>query len=218
MTEIMIDLFSVKLNGEYDDIGTVPTINEGLFLCDTTGEEYTRGYGYQIDNDGSVRMNQAADYKIQKAICPTIQSVCTWLNNWFAPAQPKQKNCCCDCLPYMPKIVIKTGDLVKAESEGICFVGYATVQDDVITVDNPLFNPEIQYIYSIINLPQDVEQAISQMIYYDVFTRGTVDGIKSETVGNYSYSLEDVSVGSLAYPSAIVSALDVNYRRLRFVQ
>lgn len=214
----MIDLFSVKLNGEYDEIGANPTINEGLFLCDTTGEDYTRGYSYQVDNDGANRVNQSGDYKIQKAIYPTIQSVCTWLNNWFAPTGPKQKNCCCDCLPYMPKILIKTGDLVKAESEGICFVGYATVQNDVITVDNPLFNPENQYAYSLMNLPPDVERAINQMIYYDVFTRGTIDGLKSESIGNYSYTLEDATVGSLAYPSAIVSVLDVNYRRLRLVQ
>lgn len=212
----MIDLFSVKLNGEYDEIGAEPTINAGSFLCDTTEEDYTRGYSYQIDSDGAVRVDAGADYKIQKAINTTIQSVCTWLNNWFSP--PKSKNYYCDCLPYMPKIVIKTGDLVKAEAAGSCFVGYATVKDDVITLDNPLFNPEIAYIYSVINLPPDVEQAISQMIYYDVFTRGTIDGLKSESIGNYSYTREDVTVGSLAYPFALVSALDVNYRRLRFVQ
>ncbi len=210
----MIDLFSVKLNGEYDDIGATPTINEGVFLCDTTGEDYTRGYSYQIDNDGATRVNQAGDYKIQKAIYSTIQSVCTWLNNWFD--KPFQK-CGCQGLTGI-KPLPQTRDLVKAESKGICFVGYATIQDGIISVDNPLFNPEIQYIYSVINLPQDVEQAISQMIYYDVFTRGTVDGLKSESIGNYSYTLEDVTVDSLSYPSAVVSALDVNYRRLRFVQ
>lgn len=212
----MIDLFSVKLNGEYDDIGATPTIEAGLFLCDTTGEKYTRGYSYQITDNNAVRVDMVTDYKIQKAILPTIQSVCIWLNNWFGVS--KSKKYCCDNLPYMPKVIVKTGDLVKAEYNGVCFVGYATVQDGVITVDNPLFNSETNYSYSVINLPQDVEQAISQMIYYDVFTRGTVDGLKSESIGNYSYTLEDVTIGSLAYPSAIVSALDVNYRRLRFVQ
>lgn len=216
----MIDLFSVKLNGEYDEIGAIPSIENGTFLCDTDSEHegkiYKRGYSYQVGDPTIHRIETVTDYKIQKSINATIQSVCTWLNNWFAP--PKSKNCCSDCLPYMPKTVIKTGDLVKAEAAGSCFVGYATVKDGVITVDNPLFNPEIAYIYSVINLPPDVEQAISQMIYYDVFTRGTIDGLKSESIGNYSYTREDVTVGSLAYPSALVSALDVNYRRLRFVQ
>lgn len=216
MTEIMIDLFMVKLNGEYDEIGPTPTITEGLFLCDTTGDKYTRGYSYQVTDNEAVRVDTVADYKINQAIYPTIQSVCNWLNNWFTV--PKPKKYCCDCLPYMPKIEIKTGDLVKAESNDSCFIGYATVQDDVITVDNPLFNPETEYNYSIINLPQDVELAISQMIYYDIFTRGTVDGLKSENIGNYSYTLEDVTVGSLAYPYALVSGLEMNYRRVRFVQ
>lgn len=212
----MIDLFTVKLNGEYDEIGATPTINEGLFLCDLTGDKYTIGYSYQITDNEAVRVDTVADYKIQRAIYPTIQSVCNWLNNWFTA--PKHSCGCSDALPFMPKEEIKTGDLVKAESNGSCFVGYATVQDDVITVDNPLFNPETKYTYSVINLPPDVEQAISQMIYYDVFTRGTVDGLKSENIGNYSYTLEDTVIGSLAYPHALVAGLEMNYRKVRFVQ
>lgn len=212
----MIDLFTVKLNGEYDEIGAIPTINEGLFLCDLTGDKFTRGYSYQITDNEAVRVDIAADYKIQNAIYPTIQSVCTWLNNWFTT--PKHSCGCSDALPFMPKEVIKTGDLVKVESNGTYFIGYATVQDDVITVDNPLFNPETKYTYSVMNLPPDVEQTISQMIYYDIFTRGTIDGLKSENVGNYSYTLEDTSIGSLAYPYALVAGLEMNYRRLRFVQ
>ena len=212
----MFDLFTVKLNGEYDEIGAIPTINEGLFLCDLTGEKYTRGYSYQITDNETVRVDIAADYKIQRAIYPTIESVCNWLNNWFTA--PKHSCKCSDTLLFMPKEVIKTGDLVKAQSNGTYFIGYATVQDDVITVDNPLFNPETKYTYSVINLPPDVEQAISQMIYYDIFTRGTIDGLKSENIGNYSYTLEDTSIGSLAYPYALVAGLEMNYRRLRFVQ
>lgn len=216
----MIDLFSVKLNGEYDEIGATPTIENGLFLCDTTGETYTRGYSYEITEGEAKRVDTVQDYKIEKAIIPTILSVCNWLNNNFFV---HKLNCTCIKLPIYEQN-IKDGDLVCVLSKNLylppeqLFIGYATVKDGKITVDNPEFNPETEYTYLKMHLPADVEQTISQMIYYDVFTRGTIDGLKSESIGNYSYTLEDVTVGSLAYPSAIVSALDVNYRRLRFVQ
>lgn len=171
----MIDLFSVKLNGEYDEIGVTPTIENGLFLCDTTGEEYTRGYSYEITEGEAKRVDIVQDYKIEKAIIPTIQSVCNWLNNWFIPAHHY-----CGSNDFIPRC---DEDFIK----GILF-------------------------------PLDVEQAISQMIYFDIYTRGTVDGLKSESVGNYSYTLEDTTIGSLSYPSSLVSALELNYRKVRFVQ
>ena len=212
----MIDLFSVKLNNNYDEIGATPTIENGTFLCDTTSENYTRGYSYQITNGNAERIEVTQDYKIKNAIYPTIQSVCEWLNNWF---YSRIKH---PCGAYInPPICcenIKTGDLLHAYYCKDNFVSYATVTDGVITLDNPLFNPDVDYTYYIMVLPQDFELAISQMIFYDVFTRGTVDGLKSENIGNYSYTLEDTYIGSLAYPKALISGLDANYRKLRFVQ
>ncbi len=208
----MIDLFSVKLNNNYDEIGATPTIENGTFLCDTTSENYNRGYSYQITNGNAVRIEAAPDYKIKNAIYPTIQSVCEWLNNWF------KLKINCKCCGDVSTPDIKTGDLVQAKYDCQTFIGYATVTDGVITLDNPLFNPDIDYTYYIMALPQDFELAISQMIFYDVFTRGTVDGLKSESVGNYSYTLEDTYIGSLAYPKALISGLEANYRKLRFVQ
>jgi hypothetical protein len=55
-------------------------------------------------------------------------------------------------------------------------------------------------------------------MYYDAFTRGGVTGLKSENIGNYSYSLEDVSVGSLAYPKELVAGIELNYKKVRFCQ
>lgn len=208
----MIDLFSVKLNNNYDEIGAVPTIQDGLFLCDTTGENYTRGYSYQITDGNAVRIETTSDYKIKQAIYPTIQSVCEWLNNWF------RLKVSCKCCGDVSKPDIKTGDLVQAKCGRQTFIGYATVTDGVITLDNPLFNPDVKYTYYLMAVPQDFELAISQMIFYDVFTRGTVDGLKSESVGNYSYTKDDVTVGTLAYPKALISGLEANYRKLRFVQ
>jgi hypothetical protein len=68
------------------------------------------------------------------------------------------------------------------------------------------------------HLPQDVEEAISKMMYYDAFTRGDVTGLKSENIGNYSYSLEDVSIGSLAYPKELIAGIELNYKKVRFCQ
>jgi len=212
----MIDLFSVKLNNTYDEIGATPTIENGTFLCDTTGENYTRGYSYQITNGNAERIEATQDYKIKNAIYPTIHSVCEWLNNWF---YPRIKHPCGTYInPPICDENIKTGDLLHAYYCKDNFIGYATVTDGVITLDNPLFNPDIDYTYFIMAIPQDFELAISQMIFYDVFTRGTVDGLKSESVGNYSYTKDDVTVGTLAYPKALISGLEANYRKLRFVQ
>lgn len=207
----MIDLFSVKLNNTYDEIGAIPTIQKGTFLCDTDGA-FCRGFSYQINDNQITRIEAVSDYKIKNAIYPTIQSVCGWLNNWF------KLKVCCKCCGDVSTPDIKTGDLVQAKYDCQTFIGYATVTDGIITIDNPLFNPDVKYTYYIIALPSDVELAISQMLFYDVFTRGTVDDLKSENIGNYSYTKDDVTVGTLAYPKALISGLDANYRKLRFVQ
>ena len=84
----MIDLFSVKVNGNYDEIGSLPTIQNGTFLCDMDSDcdcnfKYEKGYSYQITNGVPSRIEQSKDYKIQKNLYSTIQNVCEWLNNWF---------------------------------------------------------------------------------------------------------------------------------------
>lgn len=210
----MIDLFSVKLNNTYDEIGAIPTIENGTFLCDTTSENYTRGYSYQITNGNAVRIEAAQDYKIKNAIYPTIQSVCEWLNNWFTNTRK------CKCIGCMwTSDDLQTGDLVRVEVKNqYPFASYVTITDDGIIYDNTAYNITGQPRVKIMAIPQDFELAISQMIFYDVFTRGTVDGLKSESVGNYSYTKDDITVGTLAYPKALISGLDANYRKLRFVQ
>lgn len=231
----MIDLFSVKLNNNYDEIGATPTIENGTFLCDTNGTDYKKGYSYQITTvEGekqAVRIEQTQDYKIKNAIYPTIQNVCEWLNNWFTIKYDYAERY---GLGYSGSggwhevaQFPSTGDLCKIRTTddwdyvslyNIFFVSYVTVNGETVTSDNPKFKPDEAYFYYIMHLPQDVESAISSMLFYDFFTRGTVDGLKSESVGNYSYTKDDVTVGTLAYPKALISGLDANYRKLRFVQ
>lgn len=227
----MIDLFSVKLNNNYDEIGAIPTIENGTFLCDTTSENYIKGYSYQITNGNAERIEQTQDYKIKNAIYPTIQNVCEWLNNWFTIKYDYAERY---GLGYSGSggwhevaQFPSTGDLCKIRTTddwdyvslyNIFFVSYVTVNGETVTSDNPEFNPDEAYFYYIMHLPQDVESAISSMLFYDFFTRGTVDGLKSESVGNYSYTKDDVTIGTLAYPKALISGLDANYRKMRFVQ
>lgn len=233
----MIDLFSIKLNGIYDDIGVTPSINEGVFLCSETSQNYTKGYTYQITKHGNetqaVRIDAVNDFKIESAIYPTIQNVCEWLNNWFTIRRNYSdfwqgsynygSSGQWHDVPQRPS----NGDLCKvritmfweyASLYKFFFVSYVSVDNEGhITCNNPKFNPDQNYFYYVMHLPQDVEKAISSMIYYDIFTRGEVDGLKSEGVGNYSYTKEDVTVGSMAYPSELVAGIETTYKKVRFV-
>lgn len=233
----MIDLFSVKINGlNYDEIGATPSINSGLFLCDTTGENYVRGYSYKVEtNNGNkavTRFDAVSDYRIRQAVYPTIQNVCEWLNNWFTIKRNYEGFFQGDIygaggayheLPQFPQ----TGDLCKIRvtddwnyisTYNIFFLSYVTVNGGIVTADNPRFKNGETYFYYIMHLPQDVEKAISSLIYYDVYTRGTVDDLKSEQTGNYSYTKNDTTIGTLSYPYALIAGLEACYRKVRFVQ
>ena len=232
----MIDLFTIKLNGQYDEIGASPTINEGLFLCDTTSENYIRGCSYQIETINGVktvtRIDNVKDYYIQQAIYPTIQNVCEWLNNWFTikrnyndyfSGEIYSSTGAYHELAQFPQ----SGDLCKIRITddwnylsiyNFYFVSYVEVNNGVVTADNPKFKDGQTYFYYVMHLPQDVEAAISKMIYYDVYQREAVSDLKSENVGNYSYTKEDIHIGSLAYPKELISGLETCYKLVRFVQ
>lgn len=234
----MIDLFSVKINGSYDEIGAMPSINNGTFLCSETVEcncncgGFVKGYSYELVEGTHKRIEADKDFKIQNSIYSTIQNTCEWLNNWFVIRRNYSNfyNRAYEDygggwheVPQFPS----NGDLCKIRTTddwnfvslySFIFVSYVNVEGETVTSDNPRFNPDETYFYYIMHLPQDLEIAISKMLYYDAFTRGTVDGIKSETVGNYSYNLEDITIGSLAYPKELIAGIETNYKRLRFTQ
>lgn len=233
----MIDLFSIKIHGVFDEIGASPSISEGLFLCDTTSQNYVKGYTYQIatveNQQTATRIDAVNDYKIQQNIYPTIQNVCEWLNNWFtikrnyADFWTRTYNYGSSGSWHEVPQTPSNGDLCKVRTTmdweyideyNYFFVSYVTVDNEGhITCNNPKFKEGQNYFYYIMHLPEDVEKAISQMIYYDVYTRGEIDGLKSENIGNYSYTLEDELIGSLAYPKAIAAGLETTYKKIRFV-
>ena len=79
----MIDLFSVKLNKDYDFIQADVPAGSGTWLCSETNGDYVKGYSYEVIEGVATRIEQSKDYLINNAIYSTIESVCSYLNNMF---------------------------------------------------------------------------------------------------------------------------------------
>lgn len=236
----MIDLFSVKLNNDYDFIQADLPTGSGIWLCSETNGDYIKGYSYEVVDCAATRIEQKEDYLINNAIYPTIESVLNYLNNLFYIKNPNfNGSLWCDCFPYdvhyynylynrgsltfkdgliSPVTNIEQGDLIHVIGERNRFFSYVKdVQENTITVDNPVMVncTETAYIF-VSGLPQSVEKIICQMISYDIFNRGVPDDLKSENIGSYSYTKADYLIGSIAYPSEIVSGLE-NFKKVRFL-
>lgn len=236
----MIDLFSVKLNNDYAFIQADLPTGSGIWLCSETNGDYVKGYSYEVVDGAATRIEQKEDYLINNAIYPTIESALNYLNNLFYIKNPNfNGSLWCDCFPYdvhyynylynwgsltfkdgliSPVTNINQGDLIHVIGVRNRYFSYVTnVQDNTITIDNQsLVNcTETVYIF-VSGLPQSIEKIISQMIAYDVFNRETPNDLKSENIGSYSYTKADYLIGSIAYPSEIVSGLE-NFKKVRFL-
>lgn len=236
----MIDLFSVKLNNDYAFIQADLPTGSGIWLCSETNGDYVKGYSYEVVDGAATRIEQKEDYLTNNAVYPTIESALNYLNNLFYIKNPNfNGSLWCDCFPYdvhyynylynwgsltfkdgliSPVTNIKQGDLIHVIGERNRYFSYVTkVQDNTITIDNQsLVNcTETAYIF-VSGLPQSIEKIISQMITYDVFNRETPNDLKSENIGSYSYTKADYLIGSIAYPSEIVSGLE-NFKKVRFL-
>ena len=128
---------------------------------------------------------------------------------------------------------INAGDLIYVYGQRNRFFSYVTYVDAIdvtalgdtkrsyragnsVTVDNTAMvdTTEPATIF-VSGLPQSVEKIITQMISYDVFDREAPNDLQSEHIGNYSYTKADYLIGSMAYPSEIVSGLEA-FKRVRF--
>lgn len=236
----MIDLFSVKLNKDYEFIQADLPTGSGLWLCSETNCDYIKGYSYEVIEGIAKRIEQKEDYLINSAIYPMIESVLNYLNNLFYIKNLDfNGSLLCDCFPYSayyynylynwgsltfkngsisPVSNINQGDLIHVIGERNRFFSYVKdVQENIITVDNPAMVDCIETVYIFVSgLPQNIEKIISQMISYDIFNRGAPDDLKSENIGSYSYTKADYLIGSIAYPSEIVSGLE-NFKKVRFL-
>ena len=238
----MIDLFSVKLNKDYDFIQADVPAGSGTWLCTETNGDYTKGYSYDVVEGVATRIEVKEDYLINNSIYSTIESVCSYLNNMFfvknlAATFPMFWDCITlQDFPYdynyiytsgsltfnngkiSPVSNINTGDLIYVCGQRNRFFSYvSTVEENSVTVDNTaIVNTTEPAMVFVTGLPQSVEKIIAQMISYDVFDCEAPTDLQSEHIGNYSYTKADYLIGSMAYPSEIVSGLE-SFKRVRFV-
>lgn len=237
----MIDLFSVKLNKDYDFIQADVPAGSGTWLCSETNGDYVKGYSYEVVEGVATRIEAKEDYLINNSIYSTIENVCSYLNNMFfvknlATTFPMFWDCVTlQDFPYdynyiytsgsltfnngviSPVSNINTGDLIYVYGQRNRFFSYVTgVEKNSVTVDNPaMVNTTEPATIFVTGLPQSVEKIISQMISYDVFDREAPTDLQSEHIGNYSYTVGAVQIGSMAYPSSITAGLEA-FKRVRF--
>lgn len=237
----MIDLFSVKLNKDYDFIQAEAPVGSGTWLCSETNGDYIKGYSYEVVEGVATRIEVKEDYLINNSIYSTIENVCSYLNNMFfvknlANTFPMYWDCITlqdfhydyNCIfssgsltfdngKISPVSNINTGDLIYVCGQRNRFFSYvSTVEENSIVIDNQsMVNITEPATIFVAGLPQSVEKIITQMISYDVFNREAPNDLQSEHIGNYSYTKADYLIGSMAYPSEIVSGLE-SFKRVRF--
>lgn len=237
----MIDLFSVKLNKDYDFIQAEVPTGSGTWLCSETNGDYVKGYSYEVVEGVATRIEQSKDYLINNSIYSTIENVCSYLNNMFfvknlAATFPMYRDCIIfedfsydlNCLfasgsltfdngKISPVNNVYTDDLIYVCGQRNRFFSYvSTAENSSVTVDNPIMvNTTEPAAIFVSGLPQSVEKIITQMVSYDVFNREAPNDLQSEHIGNYSYTKADYLIGSMAYPSEIVSGLE-SFKRVRF--
>lgn len=237
----MIDLFSVKLNKDYDFIQADVPAGSGTWLCSETNGDYVKGYSYEVVEGVATRIEQSKDYLINNSIYSTIESVCSYLNNMFfvenlAATFPMIWDCLTlQVFPYDYKYIytsgsltfdngkispvsnINAGDLIFICGQRNRFFSYvSTVEKNSIVIDNQsMVNITEPAAVFVTGLPQSVQNIISKMISYDVFNREAPNDLQSEHIGNYSYTKADYLIGSMAYPAEIVSGLE-SFKRVRF--
>ena len=237
----MIDLFSVKLNKDYDFIQAEVPTGSGTWLCTETNDDYVKGYSYEVVEGVATRIEQSKDYLINNSIYSTIESVCSYLNNMFfvenlAATFPMIWDCLTlQVFPYDYNYIYTSGSLTfdngkispvnNVNAEDLIYVcgqrnrffSYvSTVEENSIVIDNQsMVNTTEPAMVFVTGLPQSVQNIISKMISYDVFNREAPNDLQSEHIGNYSYTKADYLIGSMAYPSEIVSGLE-SFKRVRF--
>ena len=237
----MIDLLSVKLNNEYDFIQAEIPTGSGRWLCSETNGDYVKGYSYEVVEGVATRIEAKEDYLINNSIYSTIESVCSYLNNMFfvenlANTFPMLwDNITLEDFHYDYNCIFSSGSLTfdngkispvnNVNAEDLIYVcgqrnrffSYvSTTEGNSATVDNPaMVNTTEPAVIFVSGLPQSVEKIIAQMISYDTFDREAPTDLQSEHIGNYSYTKADYLIGSMAYPSEIVSGLE-SFKRVRF--
>ncbi|PNX49902.1 MAG: hypothetical protein BV457_00245 [Thermoplasmata archaeon M9B1D] len=196
----------------------------------------------------AVRIETSEDAKIEANLHHTLKLVLDYLNNFFYEIRQDfnvsfdygewdiKQSLINDNIHYlsdMNQYEFKVDGEIDSLSEDIFEVG------DLIRIAGSLRNDIVGYIeslsplkitnkdlratteYAILflcNIPKQVEEIISQMLYFDTFKRKIKDK-KAERIGNYSYQKDDtfLKIGGLEYPSYLINQLKP-YKLVRIVQ
>lgn len=113
----------------------------------------------------------------------------------------------------------KVGDLVQLNnSQRNNYFSYVTTSTiESITIDNELCSDTVENVLiALVSLPEQVQNIISQMVHYDIYLKDNINNLKSENIGNYSYSKNDVKIGGLYYPQEVITGLQT-FKKVRFV-
>lgn len=247
----MIDLFNVKMNGEYDFIQASAPTTSGTWLCTQTSTAYVKGATYKVTAGTPAtveRIDAGKDVKILSALYPTNQAVCEYLNNFFYVNRQandtfidqslytdlthrEYKQLCTyvsvlgnytfdtKTISNVQQNVFKENDLVqiKCSVRNNYITSITNVTGRMITVDNENFVETVEDAFIILmDIPSAVQKAICAMVYYDVFQKDKPNTLKSESIGNYSYSKADLQIGGLFYPPELIGVLS-QYKKVRFV-
>lgn len=233
----MINLLLIKEQKKYDFTQETQPDKVGTWLCTCDNEKFKSGYSYEITSEISdennievfkyKRIESSEDNKALKSIYPTIETLCVYLNEWFIP---KTYSYCQNCHSSRPKRDFINGsispikdiivnDLVRVNGLRNRFVSYVIeLTNTGIKVDNKnLINTTEPSEIDLMVLPASIQLTIAKMINYDCYVRNGVNlSLKSETIGNYSYTIDDNKkyINSLDYPAEIINSVEF-YSKVR---
>lgn len=107
---------------------------------------------------------------------------------------------------------IKAGDtvLVQGAPRNHGFFTVESVVSGVITVKEGIADETAEAFVSLAFIPTAICKIAGRMMHYDLYLREN-PGFKSEKIGTYSYTMNDITVGGLRYPAGVAGDLD-NYK------
>lgn len=75
----------------------------------------------------------------------------------------------------------------------------------VLTVEGNLTECEDEVLISFMQLPKELLDDVGAMAWFDLFIRNGMTGLKSESIGTYSYTKDDTNnIGGMSYPRDLV--------------
>ena len=238
---MVTSMYKVKLShGSYDgELSHAPTVNED------SNAGYSEGYTLLVSDgtdwvclDATVgaavwEKNDKYDEEIILRIKTITEMLFDYLNNPFKGNRPTDEAFMYD-VTFSGDTITSTGDFGLSDGtlryysgDNIRIVG--SVRDDGFydvlssTEDHLIVTPEVpldiidgsSIFFGLVVWPTGLEMIAANMVAFDVYSRSN-NGLKSESIGTYSYTTDEVDVNGIAYPASVISGLMV-YKVPRFV-